>query len=95
MHIGKAIAGNLLAGSLGRIIGSLTPLVLVPFMIRSWGLRQYGEWLILTAIPTYMMLSPEFGLTGVVLIQVSNTTSDGGYAYYGHDRRRYYQKTER
>jgi O-antigen/teichoic acid export membrane protein len=77
MHIGKAIAGNLLAGSLGRIIGSLTPLILVPFMIRSWGLHQYGEWLILTAIPTYMMLSPDFGLAGAVVNQMAISTAAG------------------
>ena len=77
MHIGKAIAGNLLAGSLGRIVGSLTPLVLVPFMIRIWGLHQYGEWLILTAIPTYMMLSPDFGLAGAVVNQMAIATASG------------------
>jgi len=77
MHIGKAIAGNLLAGSLGRIINSLTPLVLVPFMIRSWGLHLYGEWLILTAIPTYMMLSPDFGLAGAVVNQMAISTMEG------------------
>ncbi len=52
MHIGKAIAGNILAGSLGRIINALTPIVLVPLMIRGWSLTGYGEWLILTAVPT-------------------------------------------
>lgn len=77
MHIGKAIAGNLLAGSLGRIINALTPLLLVPFMIRTWGLHQYGEWLILTAIPTYMMLSPDFGLAGAVVNQMAIATAEG------------------
>jgi O-antigen/teichoic acid export membrane protein len=77
MHIGKAIAGNLLAGSLGRIINALTPLVLVPFMIRSWGLHQYGEWLILTAIPTYMMLSPDFGLSSAVVNQMAISITQG------------------
>jgi O-antigen/teichoic acid export membrane protein len=77
MHIGKAIAGNVLAGSLGRIINALTPLLLVPFMIRSWGLHVYGEWLILTAIPTYMMLSPDFGLAGAVVNQMAISTMEG------------------
>lgn len=77
MHIGKAIAGNFLAGSLGRIINALTPLLLVPFMIRTWGLHQYGEWLILTAIPTYMMLSPDFGLAGAVVNQMAIATAEG------------------
>ena len=77
MHIGKAIAGNVLAGSLGRIINALTPLLLVPLMIRTWGLHQYGEWLILTAIPTYMMLSPDFGLMNAVVNQMAKATAEG------------------
>ena len=77
MHIGKAIAGNLLTGSLGRIINALTPLLLVPLMIRDWGLHQYGEWLILTAIPTYMMLSPDFGLVNAVVNQMAISTTEG------------------
>jgi capsular exopolysaccharide synthesis family protein len=33
-------------------------------------------------------------IIGVVLNQVSNTTSEGGYSYYGYDHYRDYQKTE-
>ena len=77
MDIRKAIVGNLFAGSLGRIINALTPLVLVPLMIRTWGLHEYGEWLILTAIPTYMMLSPDFGLAGAVVNQMAISTAKG------------------
>jgi O-antigen/teichoic acid export membrane protein len=77
MHIGKSILGNLLAGSLGRIINALTPLLLVPLMIRTWGLHQYGEWLILTAIPGYIMLSSDFGLSGAVVNQLARSTAEG------------------
>jgi len=77
MNIGKAITGNLLAGSLGRIINALTPLLLVPLMIRTWGLHEYGEWLILTAIPTYLMLSPDLGLVGAVINQMAILTAQG------------------
>lgn len=77
MDIRKAIAGNLFAGSLGRVINALSPLVLVPLMISTWGLHEYGEWLILTAIPTYMMLSPDFGLAGAVVNQMAISTAKG------------------
>lgn len=77
MNLGKAIVGNFLAGSLGRVISALTPLALVPFMIRAWGLNGYGEWLILTAIPTYVMLSPDLGLAGAVVNQMAISTSRG------------------
>ncbi len=49
-------------------------------MIRSWGLHQYGEWLILTAIPTYVMLSPDFGLANAVINQMAKTTAQGARA---------------
>jgi O-antigen/teichoic acid export membrane protein len=65
------------AGSLGRIIGAMTPLVLVPLMIRTWGLHLYGEWLILTAIPTYIMLAPDFGLGNAVVNQMAIATAEG------------------
>jgi O-antigen/teichoic acid export membrane protein len=77
MNVRKAIAGNFLAGSLGRVIAALIPLVLVPFMIRAWGLSGYGEWLVLTAIPTYIMLSPDLGLAGAVWNQMAISTSRG------------------
>jgi O-antigen/teichoic acid export membrane protein len=75
MHIGKTIAANILTGSIGRVINALTPLLLVPLLIRSWGLHQYGEWLILTAVPTYIMLSPDFGLAGAVINQMAIVTA--------------------
>lgn len=77
MNLGKAVAGNVFAGALGRVITALVPLVLVPLMIGAWGLRGYGEWLILTAIPTYVMLSPDLGLAGAVVNQMAISTSQG------------------
>jgi O-antigen/teichoic acid export membrane protein len=77
MRIGKAISRNCVAGSLGRAIAALTPIVVVPLMIRTWGLHVYGEWLILTAIPSYIMLCPDFGLAGAVVNQMAIATAAG------------------
>jgi O-antigen/teichoic acid export membrane protein len=49
-------------------------------MIRDWGLHEYGEWLILTAIPTYIMLSPDFGLAGAIVNQMAISTAEGNRA---------------
>jgi O-antigen/teichoic acid export membrane protein len=49
-------------------------------MIRDWGLHEYGEWLILTAIPTYVMLSPDFGLAGAVVNQMAISTAEANRA---------------
>jgi O-antigen/teichoic acid export membrane protein len=77
MRISKAISGNLVTGFLGRMVGALTPVLLVPFMIRAWGLEIYGEWLILTAIPSYIMLAPDFGLAGAVVNRMAYLTAEG------------------
>jgi O-antigen/teichoic acid export membrane protein len=65
--IGRAIAGNVLAGAIGRLVTALGPILVAPLMIREWGLATYGEWLVVTAIPTYVMLSPDFGLAGAIV----------------------------
>jgi len=77
MEIKRAIASNIGTNSLGRILTGLKPLILVPFMIHQWGLELYGEWLILTAIPTYIMLSPDFGLAGAVVNRMPYLMSQG------------------
>ncbi|MGJ5813082.1 lipopolysaccharide biosynthesis protein [Paludibaculum fermentans] len=73
----RDIAGNVLAGVLARVIASVGPLVLVPLMVRTWGMNVYGEWLILTAIPAYVMLAPDFGLAGAVVNRMAFLTAGG------------------
>ncbi len=53
---------------------------MVPLMIRSWGAHLYGEWIILTAIPAYLMLSPDFGLGGAAVNQMALATAKGDRA---------------
>lgn len=77
MSIKHAIAGNFATGSLGRVISALSPILLVPFMIGTWGLEVYGEWLILTAIPAYIMLAPDFGLAGAVVNRMAYLSAEG------------------
>jgi O-antigen/teichoic acid export membrane protein len=77
MRIAHVIAGNLATGFIGRLVSALTPILLTPFMIKTWGLDVYGEWLILTAIPTYIMLAPDFGLAGAVVNRMAFLTAAG------------------
>lgn len=53
----------MLSGSFGRLISSLSPLILVPLFLSSWGKASYGEWLILTALPSYFFVCPDLGIT--------------------------------
>jgi O-antigen/teichoic acid export membrane protein len=56
----------LAAAGLGRAITLVSQLVLFPVFISKWGIELYGEWLIVTAIPAYLVLSD------VGLIQASS-----------------------
>lgn len=76
-RLGRDITANLLAGMIGRAVNSIGPIVLVPLMIHVWGMKIYGEWLILTAIPVYVMLAPDFGLAGAVVNRMAYLTAGG------------------
>jgi len=45
------------ASALGPVTTAIIQVVSVPVFLRFWGLRLYGEWLVLSAIPTYLSLS--------------------------------------
>jgi O-antigen/teichoic acid export membrane protein len=51
------IARGLAANGAGNAITALIQLVSVPLLLAHWGVATYGEWLILSAIPTYLGLS--------------------------------------
>jgi O-antigen/teichoic acid export membrane protein len=45
------------ATALGPIVTILAQVISVPVFLHSWGPKVYGEWLVLTAIPTYIGFS--------------------------------------
>ncbi len=45
------------ASVLGPAVTVLVQLINVPFMLHLWGQELFGEWLMLSAIPTYLLLS--------------------------------------
>lgn len=75
MGIVSSIVGNLGAGVVGRFVSSLGPIILVPLLVRTWGMEVYGEWLVLTAVPTYIMMAPDFGLAGAVVNRMAMLTA--------------------
>ena len=50
------------ANGLSQIVAILVQIFSVPIFLQSWGNQLYGEWLILSAIPTYLAIS-DMGLT--------------------------------
>lgn len=52
------------ASGFGQIVTLLIQLASVPILISAWGIELYGEWIMLSAIPTYLVLS-DIGLSFV------------------------------
>lgn len=60
----KRIARGLAANGFGQLVTILVNFVSVAFFYRFWGIDLYGEWVILSAIPTYLTMSDlSFGTT--------------------------------
>lgn len=62
MSVLKRIVSGIGANSFGQVVNLLIQLVSVPVLIASWGFGAYSEWVVLSAIPTYLALS-ELGVT--------------------------------
>jgi O-antigen/teichoic acid export membrane protein len=52
------------ATALGPVVTAIVQIVSVPVFLHFWGAKMYGEWLILSAIPSYLMMS-DFGFGSV------------------------------
>jgi O-antigen/teichoic acid export membrane protein len=59
--IAGTVRGRLIRGlgatALGPVVTAIVQIVSVPVFLHFWGVKLYGEWLILSAIPTYLALS--------------------------------------
>ena len=53
----RRIAANLGANTLGRVLGVLIQLISVPVMLSHWGAWIYGEWILLSTMPSYLAMS--------------------------------------
>ena len=62
MSVLKRIVSGIGANSFGQVVNLLIQLVSVPVLIASWGFGAYSEWVVLSAIPTYLALS-DLGVT--------------------------------
>jgi O-antigen/teichoic acid export membrane protein len=59
--IAGTVRGRLIRGlgatALGPVVTAIVQIVSVPVFLHFWGAKLYGEWLIISAIPTYLALS--------------------------------------
>jgi O-antigen/teichoic acid export membrane protein len=59
--IAGTVRGRLIRGfgatALSPVVTAIVQIVSVPVFLHFWGVKLYGEWLIISAIPTYLALS--------------------------------------
>lgn len=56
---------NFSANTFGYIVLTVSTLALVPLYLTHWGVHLYGEWLVVSALPTYFMATADAGLVPV------------------------------
>jgi O-antigen/teichoic acid export membrane protein len=55
--VGQRLLRGLGATALSPIVTVFTQLVTIPVLLHVWGATKYGEWLVLSAIPSYLTFS--------------------------------------
>jgi O-antigen/teichoic acid export membrane protein len=60
----KRLIASFMANIFGRLTTTIIQIVSVPIFLSHWGAHLYGEWLLLSTIPTYFSLS-DIGLGSV------------------------------
>ena len=79
MGLKKNVIMNFGANAFGQAVTVLIQLASVPIYLKYWGVKEYGEWLILSAIPTYIGLS-DVGFASAAATEMTVAYSRGEMA---------------
>jgi O-antigen/teichoic acid export membrane protein len=66
------------ASALGPAVTIFVQLVTVPALLRVWGAERYGEWLLLSAIPSYLSMT-DMGFGSVAGNEMTMDVASGNY----------------
>lgn len=81
----SGLGRNIFAQGYSQIVTLSIQLGTIPFLLLSWGVERYGVWLLLTAIPAYLVLA-DFGFTFVakndMVMRVASGDRVGALATY-------------
>lgn len=78
-QVKKRLMSGFIATLLGPVVTSFIQLVTVPLMLKGWGAHLYGEWLVISAIPTYVALS-DLGFASVAANEMTMQVAAGDRA---------------
>ncbi|WP_185732291.1 lipopolysaccharide biosynthesis protein [Burkholderia sp. Bp8963] len=67
-----------LAHGLGQAVSVFAQVVSVPLFLSVWGAAKYGEWILISTIPTYLALS-DLGLSTVAANEMDQRAAVGDY----------------
>lgn len=76
LNLKSKLLRNLGANAYGQLITVAIQLVSVPLFLHYWGVKLYGEWLILSAIPAYLSLS-DIGFASVAANDMTMRVAKG------------------
>jgi O-antigen/teichoic acid export membrane protein len=72
----RRLALGFLSNWISKLAGIIVQLVQVPVFLHFWGVPLYGEWMIVTAVPTYLQIS-NFGFGSVAGNEMAMMTARG------------------
>jgi O-antigen/teichoic acid export membrane protein len=72
----RRLALGFLTNWVSKLAGTIVQLVQVPVFLHFWGVPLYGEWMIVTAIPSYLQIS-NFGFGSVAGNEMAMMTARG------------------
>lgn len=76
--ITKERVRNLLSSIFNNSVNIFIQILLVPFFIKIWGKDNYGEWLLLNTIPSYLSIS-DFGVNVTTTTQICSLVAKNKY----------------
>jgi O-antigen/teichoic acid export membrane protein len=74
----QRIVSAFLAHGLGQAVSVFAQVVSVPLFLSVWGAAKYGEWILISTIPTYLALS-DLGLSTVAANEMDQRAAVGDY----------------
>ncbi|WP_367027025.1 lipopolysaccharide biosynthesis protein [Methylococcus sp. ANG] len=78
-NLRQKVIRALQANVFGQCVNIIIQLLSVPLFLKFWGAERYGEWLILSAIPSYLALS-DLGFTTVAANEMTMSNARGDRA---------------
>jgi O-antigen/teichoic acid export membrane protein len=79
MSVTKKVTQNFAAVIIARVAFTIVPVATVPLLLRSWGSKDFGTWIVLSAVPAWLSMA-DLGFGSVAANEISIRFSAGDIA---------------